>query len=201
MNGEKVAERKSDETRAKIFDFAMAFVEQQGVDQLTMRRLAERAAVSPALIIQYFGSKAQLLNLIYDAKNQRVMDLLNSGEASLDGDTTEDVLTNVISLLLERDMAQPELTLAVMANAFHWTEQEEAAFTERLEPFFEFMIAALRKVTPKLSYEEARASSVLMLMAYTQAIRIILKRGSDKASALSWMHMHVRLIAGGIRSL
>lgn len=201
MNGEKVAERKSDETRAKIFEFAVAFVEEHGVEQLTMRRLAEKAAVSPALIIQYFGSKAQLLNLIFDERNQAVMDRITAGELSLDGDTPEDVLQNVVGILLDRDYGQPDLTLAVMASSFLWTDEEESAFEQRLEPFLNMTIDALVKTTPGLHRDDARAACVMLLMCYTQSIRIIIRRRAERAIALSWMAAQIRVISNGIRGL
>lgn len=48
-------------TRARILDAAVALATEVGYDGFEMRELAARAAVSPATLYQYYGSKDQVL--------------------------------------------------------------------------------------------------------------------------------------------
>lgn len=196
MAREKTAEKKSDGTRAKIFEYALEFVRDIGVDQLTMRRLGEKADVSPALIIQYFGSKAQLLNLINDQKNLQMLEGLE--ERPFEGDSVQDVLFDVVDRLLEKDLAQPDLTMAVLAHSFQWERPDEEKFVSILSPFIDAMVLALRKAAPSLDEERARSGSTLLLMCYVQSARITLKRNMEKQAALDWMSGYISMIARGM---
>jgi AcrR family transcriptional regulator len=57
MTGETPALSKSDRTRAAILAAAQALFAEQGYDRTTVRDVAARAAIDPALVIRYFGSK------------------------------------------------------------------------------------------------------------------------------------------------
>ena len=47
-------ESKSDDTRNRIYNVALSLIREKGADSLTVRKIADGANVSPALIIQYF---------------------------------------------------------------------------------------------------------------------------------------------------
>ena len=52
--------RKSERTRAAIADAARALFAAHGFERTTVRDVAERAGIDPAMVIRYFGSKDQL---------------------------------------------------------------------------------------------------------------------------------------------
>lgn len=52
--------KKSDLTRARILEAARALFAEAGYDGASVREIAAAAAVDPALVIRYFGSKEQL---------------------------------------------------------------------------------------------------------------------------------------------
>ena len=52
--------RKSDRTRAAILDAAQKLFAQHGHDRTTVRDIAAKASIDPALVIRYFGSKDDL---------------------------------------------------------------------------------------------------------------------------------------------
>ena len=52
--------RKSDRTRAAILDAAQKLFAQHGHDRATVRHIAAKASIDPALVIRYFGSKDEL---------------------------------------------------------------------------------------------------------------------------------------------
>ena len=49
--------RKSDRTRAAILDAAQKLFAEHGHERTTVREIAAKASVDPALVIRYFGSK------------------------------------------------------------------------------------------------------------------------------------------------
>ena len=52
--------RKSDRTRAAILDAAQQLFAKYGHDRTTVRDIAAKASIDPALVIRYFGSKDEL---------------------------------------------------------------------------------------------------------------------------------------------
>ena len=57
---------KGAETRAALYRTAVALFAEQGFEATTLRQIAERAGVSPALVYRYFPSKRALVLALYD---------------------------------------------------------------------------------------------------------------------------------------
>ena len=57
--------RKSDETRARILETALALFRERGYEETTMRAIAEQADVSLGNAYYYFRSKEQLIQAFY----------------------------------------------------------------------------------------------------------------------------------------
>ena len=55
---------KSERTRAAIEDAARTLFAAQGFDRTTIREIAARAQIDPALVIRYFGSKDDLFSRV-----------------------------------------------------------------------------------------------------------------------------------------
>ena len=60
MDQESTKLSKSDRTRAAILDAARELFAGHGYERTTVRDIAARAAIDPALVIRYFGSKDDL---------------------------------------------------------------------------------------------------------------------------------------------
>jgi AcrR family transcriptional regulator len=52
--------RRSDRTRAAIFEAARALFAERGYDGATIRDIAGHAAIDPSMVMRYFGSKDEL---------------------------------------------------------------------------------------------------------------------------------------------
>lgn len=78
--------------RARVRDAALELFAEHGEDAVTMRRIADRADVSPALVVHHFGSKAGLreavvehvrdwlAGLIIESTDTEVIDEMTSGQ-------------------------------------------------------------------------------------------------------------------------
>ena len=77
--------RKSDRTRAAILDAAQKLFAQHGHGRTTVRDIAAKASIDPALVIRYFGSKDELF--VRAAAFDLRMPDLNKVKRSQIGDT------------------------------------------------------------------------------------------------------------------
>lgn len=92
--------------RARVRDAALELFAERGEDAVTMRQIAERADVSPALVVHHFGSKAGLREAVVEHVRDWVTELFDrtndtavthsgdvqSGEWSSIGDILGDAL-------------------------------------------------------------------------------------------------------------
>lgn len=193
-------ETRADETRQRIFDMTLELVETVDFEQLTVRRIAEYSGVSPALIIQYFGSKDKLFRLIFETRNHALLKTLEDQLENRPRKDIEEKLVHVSELLLKRDQETPRLTLNTMSNAFQWGREEEAEFRTRLEPFLALISKCIMKCEPKLSEDKARTATMTFFMCYSQAARIVLQHEMSREQAMTFLEPHIRLIADGIRA-
>jgi len=60
MTEPTLRQKKSDRTRAAILDAARALFAERGYEATTVRDIAAAAAIDPAMVIRYFGSKDEL---------------------------------------------------------------------------------------------------------------------------------------------
>ncbi len=194
------SESRAEETRSRIFEETHRLVESEGADGLTVRKIAEVANVSPALIIQYFGSKDRLLQQVFELGN--IPFLKSVGEWVKTGEPLDefDLLMWIAGHLLERDLASPRLTLQVMSYSFRWDDDDEEAFLSRLEPVVQLFTACLQKCSPTLSDEVARDCITTFLLCYVQSSRIILTRKFGEEEAKDYLTRHMKIVADGIRA-
>ena len=68
--GGRAIERKSDRTRQRIFDAAMAIMSEKGYQGVTIRDICQRAEVSIGSFYRYFETKSDILRGMYENGDQ-----------------------------------------------------------------------------------------------------------------------------------
>lgn len=96
-----MASRVQERTRRHVLDAARDFVEQHGVEQLTMRRLAEEAGVSVRTLYNHFGDKEGLLAALI----QRSLDSVDDAVHHLSSVDPIERIWEAISLSLNQIVA------------------------------------------------------------------------------------------------
>ena len=86
--------RKSDETRSRILDAALALFRQRGFAETTMRDIAKEAGVALGAGYYYFSSKDALVTAFYERAHRELAPLAE--EALADAKTLEDRLRAVM---------------------------------------------------------------------------------------------------------
>lgn len=80
--------------RAALLDAAQEILAEKGLPRVTVREVAERAGVKPALVNYYFGSKDDLLRAVADRISAKLLDRI--GAVVSQGGGAEERLANLV---------------------------------------------------------------------------------------------------------
>lgn len=117
------------ETREALLEAANRLFARHGAGEVSLRRLATEAGVTPAMVHYYFGGKEGL----YDAMLERAFARVIEGASALaargrgEGDRSGDVLQNLLELLTSTFAAEPWLPTLVVREVL----SEGGRFRER----------------------------------------------------------------------
>jgi len=88
--------------RARVRDAALALFADHGEDRVTMRQVAERAGVSPALVVHHFGTKEGLRQAVVDHVAGWMDELIESStRTDLAGDLVEGEWSSITEVLAQ----------------------------------------------------------------------------------------------------
>ena len=79
-------ERQKEERRRQILVSAEALFRDQGYEDTTIAQIADMTGISHATVINYFGSKGELLLMLVAEENSHLVDLLKNTIARKEGD-------------------------------------------------------------------------------------------------------------------
>lgn len=153
--------RKSDRTRAAILAAARTLFATNGFERTTVREIAERAAIDPAMLIRYFGSKDELF------AQAAVFDLAIPDLGSIDPAVIGETLVRHFLTLWEGENVNHGLPVLLRSAA----SNDYAA--EKLREVFgaQVMLAIARVGSPETAAERAGLiASQLLGFALTRYI-------------------------------
>ena len=192
-------EARSDETRARIFETANKLIEIEPLAKLTVRRIADAAGVSPALIIQYFGSKDKLLMQIHMLHHSKLSAALQKACDDHAGQSLLQHLEAAGDVFLDFDFDNPDLTRYIYSFAYAWNEEMEIWFNEQVAPFHSGLAQVMKSGEPSLSEDNAKTYAITFFCVYAQLMRQLLMKHATKETAMETLKPHLRIIACGIR--
>ncbi len=105
MSSKDRRKREKEELRAKILQEALHIIGEKGVEQLTIRALANRIEYSPRTIYLYFANKQDLLHSLVESGYQRSWDRMSTPREEA---TARENLTLQIAGHLRMGMDNPE---------------------------------------------------------------------------------------------
>jgi len=141
------------DTRAEILEAARSAFSENGFDRATVRSIASRAGVDPAMIHHYFGTKDQLFAASIDiptAVTDRVLGLLAADPKDLGRQLAE-------TFFSVWEQEEPRTTLlGILRSAMSGEDQAVVAFRQFLTSVM------MAQLAPKILGENARLRALLM---------------------------------------
>ena len=156
------------DTRAEILDAAREVFGESGFDRATIRDIAARAGVDPALVHHYFGTKGNLFAASIELP-------VSPGEA-LSASLTDDSgaagerLAALFFSIWETEEARSSL-LGILRTAIAGEERGVAAFRE-------FLVDEIRgRIAPRIAHEDAelRALAVASHLVGMAVVRYVVR--------------------------
>ena len=135
----------SADRREQIHDVASSLFAQQGYRGTTTRVIAERAAVTEALIFRHFPSKEELYWSVLERKinntgaRERMREILDTGADDLD------VLSRLAYQVLERRAKDDTLSRLLLFSALEKHELSERFVRHYVADYFEILAQFVRK--------------------------------------------------------
>ena len=75
---ETTRERRRERNRNAILDTATVLIQNNGIENVSLREIAKHADYSPAGLYKYFNSKAAIIQAVQIRENQKLIDLLQT---------------------------------------------------------------------------------------------------------------------------
>lgn len=107
-------EREREEMRNRIISAAAALMAQEGLQGLSIRRIAEKIDYSPAIIYHYFKDKDDILQMLMTRGHQSILSALSQGDALPEDPALR--LTEMTKRYLQAALSMPEEYLQVQAT-------------------------------------------------------------------------------------
>jgi AcrR family transcriptional regulator len=197
-NDEGVGGRRA-QTRARIIKATKKVITIHGMEKTTIRKIADEAGVSPGLVIQYFYSKAGLIQEIFLESNKVLLALFKERM-----DTAESFLELVLGALEAisvRDMRNPALTRQVMAFTWSWGQAEEVRFSKTLQDMSDVVANSMSVQFLPDDIELRRVASFALVNIYVGYLRIALQEDWSAKKLQKAVKPSVQIVVAGLEAM
>lgn len=155
---------KINETQRLIIEAAITCIEKYGIENVTVRRIAEEARVNIASINYYFRSKANLmhaaLKMTIDHMLEDVLNAINKKDLPL-----KERLEEVFFFMIEGAVRFPRLSTAHLYDAIVCKNYESPGVTG-IREMFKHLVARIVDDLPEKSEEKVHFSLMQIFYAY-----------------------------------
>lgn len=202
---ETPAGRRRRMIRDAIIDAAEKVFSQEGVEALSMRRLATMVNYSPAAIYKYFKSKEDLVKEVRELFFTRLLGRVEqAAEAALSG---EGSIQNCLRCYIETGLEQPNHYRLAFSLTDEEDVPEEGSMTFEAAMYLENLIAAgvegglLRDCDPKVASKSVWAALHGLTSLMTEHCEFPHGlRGSEALTREQIIDFHLDLIERGLRA-
>ncbi len=183
-------------TTERILTAARALVQTDGAAELTIRRVARAASVSPSLVIRYFGSRGQLLADVFDG--QRAMFASQLKDEARSNAAPRLRIDAVLELFFQRDLEDPGFTRDFMAATWAATTENVRRASRETRRDVETLATALDGAAATAAVRDTAAKSLMAI--YRLALAETLASNESAADGLVRLSAQVNFVFAGLRA-
>ena len=190
---------RREQTRAKILKAARTVIAGHGMDDTTIRKIADEAGVSPTLVMQYFGTKGALVQEVFLDSNSILLEFFKNSVD--DAQNFMELTMSAIDALLERDLRYPSVTRQVMAFTWSWGPNEEKKFRATLQAMSAIIANSMAARFLPQDEELARSASFVLINSYAGLLRIALQENWPAEQVREAIKPSLRIVMAGLEAL
>ena len=138
MSIEKRKEREIEEMRERILSAASDIMTSDGIDKLSIRKIAKKIEYSPSIIYHYFKHKDEILNILMQRGYKQIVIAVSSDK--INGSSPEERLIQMTNSYIRAALNMPEefmtaqlskseLTLKYTSSLYKGASKEKAALS------------------------------------------------------------------------
>jgi AcrR family transcriptional regulator len=188
-----------DEIRKKIIKATEEIIKDQGLDQVSIRKVAKKVGYTPGSIYQYFENKDALIYELMRVGYQRIIDAISIPVSS---DTIENQIKYKLSNYIETALKMPEYYKAIMLSEDPIILKNTSIFNVDNK----LALSTLREMIQEgIDNNEFIEESVDVLLRYVWlsvfglTIRLIIEGPIEKNDIETYIYKHLDLLFKGIR--
>jgi AcrR family transcriptional regulator len=195
--------RESEEMRQLILDAAGGIIAEEGIESLSVRKLASRIDYSPAIIYHYFHDKGDIINVLMQRGYAGIVEAISSAQSSDPMQRLEEMTDKYISAAL----AMPDVYKTVLLNGSpDVLEHTSALFQGARESrqAINMLCRCLEDICAPVTHYDVLielTAQVIFTSTFGLIIRLIIEKELPTAQKEALVARHLKMIADTARSL
>lgn len=162
LSDKKTIQRKR--VKKYFLDASIAIIKEEGLENLTTKKIGDRAGYSYATIYNYFENFNELICISMIQMANECADFITE---NLKGDNILDVCTNFSDLLVEYNATNTNIYYPFLSTAVDYTYFDNDQTTHFIHPAYEII---LKRIKSSSEFSEISEEEILTLMDIMTAI-------------------------------
>lgn len=194
-------EREREERRELVLNVANEIIKEEGIDNLSIRKIANRIEYSPAIIYHYFRDKDEIINHLMRKGYQKIISVLSSVQAS--ENEPEQRLKEVARKYIDMALQMPDEYKSIMLNTSpgileHTTVLFQGAASKRQA--VGILYQNLRDIYLNQGIDDSLielSAQVIWTAAFGLIIRLIIEKDISEEQRKKLIEHHIKIIIDG----
>lgn len=195
----QMKDSQRDEIRKKIIKATEEIIKDQGLDKVSIRKVAKKVEYTPGSIYQYFDNKDALIYELMKDGYQRIIDAISIPVSS---DTVENQIKYKLSNYIETALKMPEYYKAIMLSENDIIVKNTSIFNIDNKLALSSLKEMIQEGIDNGEFIKESADDLLRyvwLSVYGLTIRLIIEGPIEKNDIETYIYKHLDLLFKGIR--
>jgi AcrR family transcriptional regulator len=200
-----ITERRQAEiesTKRKIIDATLDILAEDGYENLSIRKIANKIEYSPGIIYHYFKDKSEIVNCIVEEKYANIVKIIN--EVPVDYENPHKTITDTLRVYIDFMLSSPEQFKAMLMNDVESVREKVNMLDEGISKKRK-SIGSLRDIISsgiengKFREGDAELTAqIIWTSTYGLILRLILENNITKEQREKLINHHFDIIINGI---
>lgn len=179
MSTEKRRIRDKEEMKELILSAATEIIAEEGIDNLSIRKIAGRMGYSPSLIYHYFKDKNEILNIVMQRGYRKIISAVSQNNINED---PKDLLKSITRGYIESALKMPDEFMAAQINKSPEASKYTASLfkgASNLKPALKKLFLCLKDINKDSEVDEDKLELTAQVIAVSTLgliIKLILEQ-------------------------